>query len=359
MSAAGNPEIENKDYYTYVTRSAIRLFNEGALTNVTAIAVEPDYGYTTRLSYDDGSFRITYGNDLGLNTGAACDLAKDKGHTKFMLRNIGIKHPEGQEFLLPWWAEQIGEKQKARGNVSMRTTDMVDEYIEDEIGYPAYIKPVSGSKGLGVFRVETSGETAEVIDSYEESRVRVAVVEKAVEMPDYRIVMLDDELISAYERIPLTVTGDGISTVEELLGKLQVQYFEEGRDTIIDLADPRIAQRLGKHGLTLAHTLHSQQPLVLTSVSNLSAGGTSLDISQQLHPKWVELCSYIAHNFNLRLCGIDLACKDIADPEADYSILEINAAPGLDHYASSGVAQQKIVDDLYTKVLNAYPTTNR
>lgn len=359
MSAERSPNLESKDYYTYVTRCAIRLFNNGALTNVTDIAVEPDYGYTTRLSYDDGSFRVTYGNDLGLNTGAACDLAKDKGHTKFMLREIGINYPEGQEFLLPWWAKQIGEKQKARGNKAMRTTDMVSEYIENEIGYPAYIKPVSGSKGLGVFRVETPDDTAEVLASYDNDRVRVAIVEKAVKMPDYRIVLLDNELISAYERKPLTVIGDGINTIEQLIKKLQAQYFEEGRDTVIDIADVRIAQRLGKYGLTLSCTPQEEQPLILTSVSNLSAGGTSVDVGDQLHTKWVEQCAYISRNFNLRLCGIDLACDDITNPKADYSVLELNAAPGLDHYASSGAAQQKIVDELYTKVLNAYPTTIR
>jgi hypothetical protein len=35
-----------------------------------------------------------------------------------------------------------------------------------------------------------------------------------------------------------------------------------------------------------------------------------------------------------------------------YSVIEVNATPGLDHYASSGVEQSRIVDQLYTKVLN-------
>ena len=37
---------------------------------------------------------------------------------------------------------------------------------------------------------------------------RVAIIEQYLPGHDYRIVVLDDEIISAYERIPLSVTGD-------------------------------------------------------------------------------------------------------------------------------------------------------
>lgn len=348
---------ESRDHYAYVTRMAIRLFNQGLLTNVFSIDIEPMYGYTTRLNYDDGSHRITYGNDLGLNPSSASDLANDKGHAKFMLRNIGVNCPEGQEFLLPWWAEQIGASQKARGNTNIQTTHEALAYIKNTIGYPAYIKPVSGSKGLGVHKVENLFDAQDVFHEYEESRVRVAVVEEAIQMPDYRVVMLDGALISAYKRNPLQVRGDGENSVETLVGQLQEKYFDEGRDTIINLSDPRILQTLGKHGLTLASILENGQNLVLTSVSNLSAGGTALDVSNEINEHWVAQGAYIAENFNLRLCGIDLACSDITVATSNYSVLEVNATPGLDHYASSGAAQQKVVDELYRKVLNTYPST--
>lgn len=54
----------------------------------------------------------------------------------------------------------------------------------------------------------------------------------------------------------------------------------------------------------------------------------------------------------LRLCGVDIACTDLENPHSDYSILEINAAPGLDNYASSGQEQFERVKDLYKKIFN-------
>ncbi len=54
----------------------------------------------------------------------------------------------------------------------------------------------------------------------------------------------------------------------------------------------------------------------------------------------------------LQLCGVDLACADIEQPDAAYSILETNAAPGLDNYAATGERQATIVRELLKEVFN-------
>jgi D-alanine-D-alanine ligase-like ATP-grasp enzyme len=54
----------------------------------------------------------------------------------------------------------------------------------------------------------------------------------------------------------------------------------------------------------------------------------------------------------LRLCGVDLMIEgDISQKPGTYHVLEINSAPGLDHYAKIGKAQEKVVEDLYLQVL--------
>ncbi len=346
------PEIVDREHYPYVTRVLIDLYNEGKLTNVDNIIIEPEYGYVVRLDYADGGHRITYGNDLGLNSGAACDLAKDKGYTKFMLRAIGVNCPDGEEFLLPWWAEQIGPTQIKRGNTTLRTTDTAADWVSDNLGWPVYIKPVQGSKGGDVYRVGDRDLLDTTLSGYEQKRIRVAVIEEAINLPDYRLVMLDSSLISAYRRIPLSVTGDGLHNIGWLVEELQRTYEAEGRDTRLNAQDPRILQHLSSQGLGLSFVPDSECLVGLASISNLSVGGTSEDVTDRVDQSWIDLAAKIAANFNLRLCGIDLACGDIANAKSAYSVLEVNAAPGLDHYASSGEVQRKIVADLYTLVLN-------
>jgi D-alanine-D-alanine ligase-like ATP-grasp enzyme len=344
-----------RDHFPYITRSLLELYDEGALDNVTDVLVEPRYGHVARISYADGSHRITYGNDLGLNGSASSELATDKGHSKFILRSIGVACPEGDEFLLPWWAERIGASQHLRGNMSIKTTPMIAEYIEKERGYPVYIKPVDGSKGADIFKIYGSDELPAIFDTYDKKRVRVAMVEEPIDMPDYRVVTLDGELISAYRRIPLAVTGDGRSTVQELVTSLQTQYFNEGRDTRIGTDDLRICAELQRQNMDLDSVPDNDREVVLAAISNLSAGGTSEDVTSRIDQRWVDLATYVAKNFNLRLCGLDLACDDITSATAAYSVLEVNASPGLDHYASAGETQRATVHALYAKVFNASP----
>jgi D-alanine-D-alanine ligase-like ATP-grasp enzyme len=64
------------------------------------------------------------------------------------------------------------------------------------------------------------------------SRDRVFLVQKAVNGRDYRIVVLNDEVISAYERTPLTVVGNGRSSVRKLLEKKQDHFAGTGRDPV-------------------------------------------------------------------------------------------------------------------------------
>lgn len=356
MSDVEQDSTMSHEHYPYVTRSLLRLYGQGVFSNIVDIAVEPNYGYVARIAYKDGSNRITYGNDLGLNTGAASDLARDKGHSKFMLRTLGINCPKGDEFLLPWWADEIGPNQQRHGNDSMKTADQAMNYVDEELGYPVYAKPIDGSKGSNIYVVHSPGELSAILKLYDEKKVRVAMIEEPVGMPDYRVVILDDELISAYRRNPLSVIGDGESTVRELMIRLQERYELEGRDTSLDADDPRISQYLSGLGKTVETIPSANEKLTLLAISNLSTGGTSEDATKAINSRWVELCAYVAKNFSLRLCGVDLACENITNPEADYSILEVNAAPGLDHYASSGETQSAIVDRLYTKVFNTLPT---
>ncbi|MCL4393136.1 hypothetical protein M1145_03265 [Patescibacteria group bacterium] len=346
-------DILNKENYSYVTRSLIRLFNNGRLTNVSDITVESNYGYVTQIRYKDGSCRITYGNDLGINSGSSGDLTKDKGYTKFMLRNLKVNCPNGGEFLLPWWADTIRKSQEKHGNNNIKTIDQIAAYIQENLTYPIYVKPVNGSKGTDIYKVQNNEELDEIIAIYNEKRVRVVIIEENIAMPDYRIVILDGKLISAYKRIPLKVKGNGKNSIEKLIIDLQKQYQLEGRDTLLNPNDTRIIQYLRDIGLNLDYIPSLAEIVTLLPISNLSAGGTSADITDKIHPKWVKLAKYIAKNFNLRLCGIDIACNDITSTNSRYSVLEVNSSPGLDHYASSGEKQKKIVDDLYVKVFNA------
>jgi D-alanine-D-alanine ligase-like ATP-grasp enzyme len=183
---------------------------------------------------------------------------------------------------------------------------------------------------------------------------RVALIQRPVRGRDYRIVVLDNTVISAYERIPLFVIGDGRSDIRALLRRKQKQFRRFGRDTRIDLDDIRISRKLGLQQLALRSVPERGERIFLLDHANLSAGGEALDVTKPIHPDFKKLAIRLTKDMGLRLCGVDLiVAGDIRQKPKKFWILEINAAPGLDHYVKSGPQQQKIVENLYLKVLKS------
>ncbi len=79
-----------------------------------------------------------------------------------------------------------------------------------------------------------------------------------------------------------------------------------------------------------------------------------MDVTETMHESYRRLAINVTADMGLRLCGVDLLCPDIVKPlSREHVVLETNAAPGLDHYASTGKRQMKIVEDLYMQVLRA------
>lgn len=330
----------------------LTLYQAGCLPAVASVEVEPEFGYVTRIKYRDGGVRMTRGNDVGLNAGATDAVAKDKGYTRYFLAKNGFCIPDGQTFIMPWWLSQIRVDSQV-----VRSSHDVLPYVENVIGYPVYVKPIDGSMGRNVWKCQDSEHIAEVLDTYERERVRVALVERDVAMPDYRLVVLDGTLISAYHRVPLTVVGNGTSNIERLMTDLQESFWKVGRKTKVHGSDRRISLRLAELGIDLTHTPDCGEVIRLLDISNLSAGGNAIEMTHAVAPRWRELAVSVAHEFGLRFCGIDLACNDLAIDDGDYYVIEVNATPGLDHYGAVGEEQDRIVRDLYARVLNSPPNT--
>lgn len=348
--------IENKEHYTYQVKLLIDFYNQGLLPEIASITVEPRYGYVASIDYVDGGRRIIYGHDPGFNAGSAELLAKDKGYSKFMLRSLDINCPGGDEFLLPWWAETLRQADRNVDESVIQTTDEAHDYIEDTLQYPVYIKPVSGSQGSGVKKIFEESELDAAFAEYNEERVKVALVEESLQMPDYRLLMFDGELVNAYRREPFSVEGDGEQTVQGLIDAKLEKFVEQGRQIHYEENQLAIQSRLARFGLSLMDIPTPNQHVQLLDVSNLSAGGVPVDVMHEIHPHWEELVQRVAKGFNLRVCGVDLACEDITSPESEYSVLEVNATPGAKQFMASGEAGREKLEALF---LNFFRTSKQ
>lgn len=306
------------------------------------VRIEP-WGFVGVLVLKDGRKRYFRGASFDLNTLGSSEVARDKDYAAYFLKQFGYPVPEGKSFFSESWAEVLSSDQRAEAACA---------YAE-ALGWPVIVKPNSRSQGRGVakaWNIEELRQAIEEIEVYE----NVYLVQKVVPGRDYRIVVLDGEVISAYERRPLCVVGDGVLSVAELLVEKQKIFIQSGRDTTVPFEDFRIHNTLAQQGLTVESVLEKGRVVELLPNANLSSGGDAIDVTDVLHPAWHTLAAKIAVDMNLRYIGLDIMTEEsLAEAPGTYTVLEINSAAGLDNYATLGDKQRSRVEAMYKKVVEA------
>ena len=309
-----------------------------------SVVMDPEWNIAGQITFANGRKRYFRYSSLDLNGLGASDIAKDKDYANFFLARMGYPVIEGKVFYSPDFGRAIG---RPKQNV-----DAAYRYAQS-LGMPVVVKPNSGSQGVGVAFVQTKKEFYVAMRRVFKTD-RVALVQRPVTGKDYRVVVLDDKIISAYERIALSVVGDGRATVSGLLARKQKGFVALGRDTSIRTEDPRIDLKLQRQGLSRDSVLEKGRKVFLLDNANLSTGGDAVDVTRTIHPEFKKIAVRMTRDMGLRLCGVDLMVNgDVTQRPGDYRVIEINSAPGLDHYAKAGAEQEKIVEDLYLEVLRS------
>ena len=106
-------------------------------------------------------------------------------------------------------------------------------------------------------------------------------------------------VLSAYQRIPLTVTGDGKKNILELLKEKQKHFKEIGRPVKeIDLNDFRMINHLKNEGKDLNYVPSEKENVVLLDNANLSSGGTALELTDEMAEEYrrlaIPILDYVA-----------------------------------------------------------------
>jgi D-alanine-D-alanine ligase-like ATP-grasp enzyme len=311
------------------------------------LILEPEFGFVGQFTTSDGRKKYFRSGNFDLNSLGASEIARDKGYAAFFMRQMGYQIPTHQTFFSDKFAKVLQ---------SSRTAANAPAYAA-QLGYPVIVKPNSLSQGVGIEKVHNAAQLIAALERiFTQHRERVALVEKYYIGDDYRLVIVDQQLISAYRRVPLTIIGDGQHTIRQLLELRQADFLARDRDTVLKPDDPRIAQKLQRdYEMNLSSVPPSEQQIQLLDIANLSAGGEAIDVTYVIHPTYIDLAVRLTRDMGLRLAGVDILTQGPIDEPLSphHLILEINAAPGLDHYAQIGEQQLQIVRAMYKQVVLA------
>jgi cyanophycin synthetase len=195
------------------------------------------------------------------------------------------------------------------------------------------IKPLDGNHGKGASINIKNLEDAKAGLIYAQIYSRRVIVEKFITGFDFRVLVIDNKLVAAAKREPAHVVGNGMNTIQELIDITNSDskrgYGHENVLTQIDV-DRDTTDLLEKLDYTLQTVPISGKIVYLKSTANLSTGGTSVDVTDMMHPENIFICERISRVIGLDVCGVDIMAENLTQPlkENGGCILEVNAAPG-------------------------------
>jgi len=271
----------------------------------------------------------------GATNSIAVGIASDKQLTKTLLDQAGVPVPGGEVVTSLEAAQRIARRLKGA----------------------VVLKPLDANQGKGVTVDCTTPD--DVARAFEHARKhgRRVIVEEYLRGRDYRVLVTGTRVAAASWRRPPGVTGDGVSTIRELV---EIENRNPARgdghtNILTRIPLDRLAEEtLARQGYDLETVLTAGIQADLRGNANLSTGGTAEDVTDLLPEETRDICIRAARTIGLDVAGIDIICEDIARPlrEQRGGIIEVNAAPGIrmHQYPSRGTprdAGDAIVEALF------------
>lgn len=269
------------------------------------------------------AFGAGRGSFFPQNSATAATLANDKYLAGVVMSRAGVATLGGQYFFLH-------ERYRAHRPPGHERADAI-AHLHD-LGGTAFLKPLAGSRGDFAQPVEGDAALRAYLDDV--SRYYDAVLmQPVVDGREYRVFLLDGEVLYTVRKMPPVLVGDGVRTIGELLGRDAAALSHRGISSLPGTVDAALLGRILPEGASWR----------IPGRMNRSAGG-SMHFADPDHAEAAfEVARRAAAALGLRAAGVDLF-TDIADDPADIRVIEVNANPSIRFLEDSGR------DDLIVKI---------
>ncbi len=260
--------------------------------------------------------------NLQINSVNSSYMMDDKVASKFLLQKY--KCPTSKYFKI----------QNRFSNDKIRISNLIKHF---KLKYPLVVKPVRGAQGNGV-KTDINN-----LDDLLKNLKKDYLVEEQLEGENYRILVIDDKVISSVIcREKPFIIGDGKTKFIDLINeknetspyKLVVDY---------DL--------LNKSNITDSSIIEKNKKIIVNNVVNYHKGATLRYVpASDFHEDNIKMFSKINKIFGSRLSGIDFISKDISKSYKDGygSIIELNSgAHELIHYNNDKVDKNDFFDEVF------------
>ncbi|MCX7955176.1 MAG: Mur ligase family protein [Bacteroidales bacterium] len=282
-----------------------------------------------------GCYRKLIRATLTQNAGyLAIEKTDDKYYTQQLLQELSIPVPDSI--------------------LAKNINDVLNFFHEKQCAI--VIKPCKGYRGKKV-SVNLKDEHS-IIKAYiwTYSYDPEVLVQEYIKGNTYRILVINNKVVAASQLIPPFIIGDGKSTIQELIDKLNNdplrEYGDKGKLTKVEI-DEDTLKILELNNYNLSSILPENEKIFLKNTGNMRSGATSIDVTENVHPFNCFIAERIAGVFNLDVAGIDIISEDISKPlyENDARVLEINAAPDFRMHINPTIGESRPVQKYFIDTL--------
>ncbi|WP_019378059.1 acylphosphatase [Virgibacillus halodenitrificans] len=242
-------------------------------------------------------------------TNRAVEIGSEKDDTKEWLEKAGVPVPLGKGFQEDATDEEIIEYSKT-------------------LAYPLVLKPTNASLGNGVITNINSDEQFKKAINYVRNDLGYpeVVVEQHVEGKEYRVYVIEDQVIAAYNRVPANVIGDGVHTIEELIDLKNIERKKNARlnSCLIEM-DVEILDFIQTSGYSLESIPKKGEVLYLRQKTNVSSGGDPIDVTDTMPEEYKQIAiDAIKAIPGLFHGGVDIIVNENRTLAAPAVVIELN-----------------------------------
>ncbi len=198
------------------------------------------------------------------------------------------------------------------------------------------VKPKSTNFGIGITILKENEELSnynKALDiAFEHDNC--VLIEDFIDGREFRIFVIDDEVVGILHRVPANVEGDGIHTVRELVEKKN-QDPRRGKGYRTPLEKIALGKEeelfLELQDMSFETVVAKGEKLYLRENSNISTGGDSIDFTDDVDDSYKEIAVQAAQAVGARITGVDMMIQNIKDAASNtnYAIIEINFNPAI------------------------------
>ncbi len=307
------PNFKNAEYARLELSTQI-LINEALSRNIKVDIIDIKDNFI-QLSKNNKTEYIKQATRTSLDSYIAPLIMENKHVTKTILTKANVSVPFGRQY-------------------SCEDSAFLD--FEQYKSLNIVIKPNSTNFGIAV----TILRNIWTIEDYKQAIMKAfnrddsILIEKYIEGKEYRFLVIDDEVTGILHRVPANITGDGKSTIEELV-YIKNEDPLRGKGYVTPLEKIMLGQFedefLAEQNKNFQTIPKKNEIIFLRKNSNISTGGDSLDFTDKIIDEYKQIAIEATKAVGARICGADIIINDITQPptKENHSVIELNFNPAI------------------------------